>query len=251
MGPKPWERWAVTIVGLALAAGGVALGAGPYNDRRAFEKAGYCGESTSSDGCIARMRMTVVSKSTYTTHDPDPDWPPPQPPPQPPPMPPPFQGPFRIAPAVGGMLASLPMSDTVHYELTVRTEDGARHKYAVGHTVYDAAKPGTAGVAEVWHGHVRRLRIGADSHEEWSYWSLGLSWVLAWIGVMLIAGWGLSLAGVPLPIVIGAWWGGVIVFTSFHDWRPAIWVIPAIFAGAVLTLRVSATIMAARRPSRW
>jgi hypothetical protein len=241
------ERWVATIAGLAFVAGGVALGSGPYQDRRAFEKAGYCGTSTAHADCITRTRMTVLSKSTYTTQDTDPNWPPPQPP-QPPPQPPPFPGPIRIAPAPGErILATLPMSETTHYKLTVRTEDGKPHTFNVGPGIYNAAKPGTTGVAEVWHGRVKRLRIGAESDEEWSYWWFGVAWVLAWIGVMLLIAWGLPLADVPVGVVVGGWWLGVLVFAITHSWGPAIWVIPVIFAGTVLVLRVYGTVTSAGR----
>jgi hypothetical protein len=246
VGRMTGERWVATIAGLAFAAGGVLLGSGPYLDRRAFEKAGYCATSTARDDCITQTRMTVLSKSTYTTNDPDPNWPPPQQPPQPPPQPPPVLGPFRIAPA----LASLPMSETTHYKLTVRTEDGTRHTFKVDYAMYNAAKPGTTGVAEVWHGRVKRLRIGANKDEEWSYWSLGVAWVLAWIGVMLLIAWALPLADVPIWVVIAGWWIGVLAFGITHGWGPAIWVIPVIFGGGVLTLRVRATITAARWRAR-
>jgi|1185.fasta_scaffold44992_1 hypothetical protein len=236
-------RWVAAIAGLAFAAVGILLGSGPYLDRRAFEKAGYCTASTAGDDCIARTRMTVVSKSTYTTNDPDPNWPPPQPP-QPPPQPPPIPGPFRIAPA------SLPMSQTTHYKLTVRTEDGKRHTFNVDYHMYDSAKPGTTGVAEVWHGHIKRLRIGANQEEKWSYWSLGSAWVLAWIGVMLLVAWAVPLRDVPVWVVIGGWWLGVLTFGVTHGWASAIWMIPVIFGGAILLLRVWATIADARWRAR-
>jgi hypothetical protein len=243
-------HWVATIAGLAFVAGGVALGSGPYHDRRAFEKAGYCSASTAHDDCIARMRMTVLSKSSYTTEDPDPNWPPPQPP-QPPPQPPPIPGPFGIAPALGvRLVAALPMSETTHYKLTVRTEDGRRHTFNVGPGIYDAAKAGTTGVAEVWHGHIKRLRIGAQSDDEWSYWTLGVGWILAWGGVMLLIGWGLPLDDVPVGVVIGGWWLAAIVFAITNTWDPAIWVVPGIVAGGVLLLRVSATVGTTRRRAR-
>jgi hypothetical protein len=247
VGLRTRERWVAAIAGMAFVAGGVLLGSGPYSDRRAFEKAGYCTSSTGGDDCIARTPMTVLSKSTYTTHDPDPNWPPPQPP-QPPPPPPPVVGPFGIAPALGEqVLARLPMSDTTHYKLTVRTEDGKRHTYEVGYAMYDAAKPGTTGVAEIWHGRVKRVRIGAHRDEEWSYWSLGVAWIATWIGVMMLLAWALPLADVPFWVVAGAWWLGVLAFGVIHLWSPALWVIPVILGGAVLTLRASATVTSTRR----
>ena len=235
MGHESGGRWVATIAGLAFVAGGVALGSGPYHDRRAFERAGYCTTSAARDDCIARTRMTVLSKSTYTTEDPvPPDNPPPQPPP---PQPPPNLGPFRIAPSLG----ALPLSYTTHYKLTVRTEDGRKHTFSVNAGIYDAAKTGTTGVAEVWHGRIERLRIGAHSDEQWSYFSLSMAWVLAWIGVMLIVDRAPPLADLPLGVTIAGWVLGTIVFAVVHGWGPAIWVVPVIFAGGVLALRVFAT----------
>ena len=249
VGQRTLEHWVATVAGLAFVAGGVALGSGPYHDRRAFEKADYCAASTVD--CIVRTRMTVLSKSTYTTQDTDPNWPPPQPPPPPPPQPPVFPGPFRIAPAMGArVLAALPMSQTTHYKLTVRTEDGTRHTYEVGPGIYDAARPGTTGVAEVWHGDIRRLRIGTESDEEWSYWRFGVAWALAWIGVMLLVGWALPLDYAPVGVVIGGWWLGLVVYGITHTWHPAIWVIPLIFAGTVLTVRVFVTLTSPTRRRR-
>jgi hypothetical protein len=228
-------RWAATAAGLAFVAGGVALGLGPYEDLRAFEKASFCGAAPRDD-CITQVRMTVLSKSSYTTQDPDP-VPPPQPPQPPPPQPP--LGPFRIAPA---LTAALPMSETTHYKLKVRIEDGRIDTYNVDGAIYDAAKPGTTGVADVWHGRIARLRIGTHSNGQWSYWSLGVAWLLCWIGVMLIAGRGLPLLEAPMALVIGAWWAGIIFIGIAESWHPAIWVIPAILGGAVLTLRVVITV---------
>jgi hypothetical protein len=239
------ERWVAAIAGLGFAAAGIMLGSGPYLDRRAFEKAGYCATSTANDDCIAQTRMTVVSKSTYTTDDPDPNWPPPQPP-QPPPPPPPIPGPFHLAPAA----ALLPMSQTTHYKLTVRTEDGKRHTFGVDYAMYETARQGTTGVAEVWHGHIKRLRIGAHQEEKWSYWSLGLAWVLAWIGVMLLIAWAVPLDDLPLWAVAAAWWIGTLTFGITHAWPPAIWAVPAVFGGGVLILRVWATIANARWRAR-
>ena len=237
VGHTTGERWAAFVAGLAFIAGGIALGIGPYHDRRAFERASLCGAAPRDD-CITQVRMTVLSKSQYTTQDPDP-VPPPQPPPLPPPQPP--LGPFRIAPALTGqVLAALPMSETTHYKLKVRTADGKSHTYNVDYAIYDAAKPGTTGMADLWHGRVVRLRIGTHSDEQWSYWRLGAAWVLCWIGVMLIAGWSLPLAAAPAPLVVGAWWAGII-FGLIEVWHPLVWVIPAILAGAVLTVRVLVT----------
>jgi hypothetical protein len=242
------ERWAALIAGVAFIAGGVALGAGPYDDRRAFEKAAYCTASpaVAHDDCIAQVRMTVLSRSTYTTQDPDPYWPPPQQPPPPPQLPPP--GPFRMAPSLTGpALAALPMSETTHYKLTVRTADGRRHTFKVTAGIYDVAKPGAAGLAEVWHGRIERLRIGVHSDEQWSYWSLGGAWLMGWIGVMLIVGWGLPLAEMPVGVVVGGWWVGTIVFAIIHTWRPALWAVPLLVAGSILLLRASATVTSTRR----
>jgi hypothetical protein len=233
-------RWAAIVAGLAFIAGGIALGIGPYDDRRAFEKASLCGAAPRDD-CITQVRMTVLSKSRYTTQDPDPNWPPPQPPQPPPPQPP--LGPFRIAPALTGqVLATLPMSETTHYKLKVRTADGRSHTYEVDGAIYEAAKPGMTGIADVWHGRVARLRIGTHSDEQWSYWRLGAAWVLCWIGVMLIAGWGLPLAAAPVVLVVGAWWAGIIFIGLADVWHAAVWAIPAIFAGAVVTMRVVITV---------
>lgn len=239
VGHTAGTRWAAIVAGLAFIAGGVALGIGPLHDLRAFEKASYCGAEPRND-CITQVRMTVLSKSSYTTQDPEPYQPPPQPPQPPPPQPP--LGPFRLAPSLTGrVLAALPMSETTHYKLKVRTEDGRSHTYDVDGAIYDAAKPGTTGMADVWHGRIARLRIGTHSDEQWSYWSLGAAWLLCWIGVMLIVGWGLPLADAS-PVVIGGWWAGIIFIGLVDVWHAAVWVIPAIFAGAVLTVRVVVTV---------
>jgi hypothetical protein len=233
-------RWMATAAGLAFIAGGIALGIGPYEDRRAFEKASLCGAAPGDD-CIAQVRITVLSKSRYTTQDPDPNWPPPQPP-QPPPPPQPPLGPFRLIPALTGrVLATLPMSETTHYKLKVRTADGESHTYNVDGAIYDAAKPGMTGVADVWHGRIARLRIGTHSDEQWSYWSLGAAWLLCWIGVMLIVGWGPPLAPAPAALVIGGWWAGVVFIGIAEVWHAAVWAIPLVLAGAVLTVRVAVT----------
>jgi hypothetical protein len=134
------------------------------------------------------------------------------------------------------------MSDTTHYKLKVRTEDGSSHTYDVDGAIYDAAKAGTTGMADVWHGRIARLRIGTHSDEQWSYWSLGAAWLLCWIGVMLIVGWGPPLVPAPAPFVIGGWWAGIIFVGLVEVWYAAVWVIPAILAGAVLTLRVVVTV---------
>jgi hypothetical protein len=238
-------RWAAIITGLAFIAGGIALGAGPYHDHRAFEKAAYCATPAAQDDCITQVRMTVLSKSSYTTQDPDPNWPPPQPPPPPPQLPPP--GPFGMAPSLTGrVLAAVPMSQTTHYNLTVRTADGRRHTFKVDAGIYNAAKPGATGLAEVWHGRIARLRVGAHGDDQWSYWSLGVAWLMGWLGVMLIVGWGLPLAEAPAGFVIGGWWAGIVLFGITHTWRPAVWAVPLLLAGSVLLLRMSAT-MSARR----
>jgi hypothetical protein len=244
------ERWVAVVAGLAFIAGGIVLGAGPYGDRRAFEKAAYCASPAAArDDCVARVRMTVVSRSTYTTEDPDPNWPPAQPP-QPPP-PPPIPGPFRVAlPARARILAALPMSTTTHYKVTVRTEDGKAHTFQVDGGIYDVAKPGATGVAEVWRGRITRLRIGAHSDDQWSYWSLGGAWSVGWIGVMLVVGWGLPLARVPMGVVIGGWWGGNVLFLIIHTWQPALWFVPLLVAGPLLLLRVFVTVTGGNRRYR-
>jgi hypothetical protein len=247
-GVKYWtrSRWAALAAGAMFVAGGAALGAGPYHDRQAFERAPYCGPTVRGD-CVTRVRMTVVSRSTYTTEDPDPNWPPPQPPPQPPQPPPmnPFV-PFGMGPARGPVrtvVAALPMSQTTHYKLTVRTEDGKAHTYQVGSDVYDAARTGATGTAEIWHGRIQRLRIGAHTSDQWSYLSLVIAWVLAWIGVMLIVGWGLPLADVVPPIVVGGWVAGVILFGALSAWAAAWWAVPLIVGGVVLLCRVYWTLV--------
>jgi hypothetical protein len=241
-------RWGAVVVGLAFVAGGIVLGAGPYGDRHAFEKAAYCASSPAAgDDCIVRTPMTVVSRSTYTTEDPEPNWPPPQPP-QPPP-PPPIPGPFRVAPGAlqARVLAALPMSTTTHYKVTVRTEDGKARTFKVDGDIYDLAKPGATGLAEVWHGRIVRLRIGARSDDQWSYWELGGAWLIGWIGVMLVVGLGLPLARVPVGVVIGGWWGGNVLFLIIHTWPPALWLVPLLIAGPLLLFRVSATVRGGRR----
>jgi hypothetical protein len=239
---KTRTHWAALVAGAIFVAAGVALGAGPYHDRRAFERAPYCGPAVRGD-CVTRMRMTVLSRSTYTTEDPDPNWPPPQPPPQPPPPPQgpfgPF-GPYGMGPPVRRAMAVLPMSQTTHYRLTVRTEDGRRHTYEVGADLYRAARTGTTGTAEVWHGRVQRLRVASYSDDQWSYLSLGVAWVLAWIGLMLIVGLGLPLAEVAPALPIGAWWAGIVAFAVLHAWHPALWVVPLVAGGAVLVIRAGA-----------
>jgi hypothetical protein len=247
VGHRRAGHWAAMAVGLAFIAGGFALGKGPYEDRQAFEKAAYCGTPAATrDDCITRLRMTVVSKSTYTTEDPDPNWPPPQPPPAPPPPLPP-QGPFRLAPVLSYARAALPMSTTTHYKLTVRTEDGKSHTYKVDYGIYDAAKTGTTGVADVWHGRIARLRIGEHSDEQWSYWTLIIAWLLLWGGVMVIVGIALPLAYVPIGLVFGGWWAGNILFGLAQAWHPAAWVVPAVIAGGILLLRVHITVTDTRR----
>jgi hypothetical protein len=236
-------RWVALGAGLVFVVAGLLLGRGPYEDRRAFERAGYCAEPRFGGvGCVLRMPMTVLSRSTYTTEDPDPNWPP-QPPPQPPPPPPPIPGPFRIAPGV------LPMSTTTHYKVTIRTQDGRRHTYEVNPGLYDAARPGVAGVADVWRGRVVRLRVGAHSDDEWSYWSLGGAWVLGWLGLMLVVGWGLPLADPPVAFVIGGWGAGVVLFAVLHTWHPAPWFVPVLFAGSLLVVRATMTVAGPRH--RW
>ncbi|WP_345474438.1 hypothetical protein [Actinoallomurus oryzae] len=247
MGHRTGTRWAALIAGTACVAGGIALGSGPYHDRQAFEKAGYCG-AVARDDCVTRMDMTVVSRSTYTTEDPDPD-PPQQPPPPPPP---PAPGPFRWGPSiaalpvdpivaalpVGRVVAALPMSQTTHYRLTVRTADGERHTFEVDHTMYATARAGTRGTAEVWHGRISRLRIGSHSDDEWSYWSLGFAWVIGWIGVMLIIAFALPLPDSATFPAVFAWWMGVVLFAGLHTWPPALWVIPLAVGGVFLLYRV-------------
>lgn len=235
-------RWAALIAGVACVVGGIALGSGPYHDRRTFEKAGYCG-AVARDDCVTRMSMTVLSRSTYTTEDPDPE-PPQQPPPQPPPqIPGPFYwGPSVAALPVGRILAALPMSQTTHYELTVRTADGERHTFEVERSMYAMAPAGARGTAEVWHGRIARLRIGSRSDDQWSYWSLGLAWVLGWTGVMLIIAWGLPLADPASPPAVFVWWAGIIVFAGLHAWPPALWVVPLAGGGGLLLFRVYATV---------
>src|SRR5690606_24518949 len=84
------------VLGLLLIAAargrrGVALGAGPYMDRLAYERASDCAASASGDrdDCVGRVAMTVVSRSTSTTRGHDlPEAPQPPPPPPQPPQPP-------------------------------------------------------------------------------------------------------------------------------------------------------------------
>jgi hypothetical protein len=235
---------------MACVAGGIALGSGPYHDRQAFDKAGYCG-AVARDDCVTRVPMTVLSRSTYTTEDPDPQ-PPQQPPPQPPPLPGPFYwGPSLAALPVAGILAAppvdrivaaLPMSRTTHYRLTVRTADGERHTFEVDGSMYDAAHKGARGTAEVWHGRIVRLRIGSHSDDQWSYWRLGFAWVLGWIGVMLILAFAVPLADPAPPGAGFVWWAGVIAFSVLHTWRPALWVVPLAGGGAFLLYRVYSSI---------
>jgi hypothetical protein len=245
-------RWAALLAGMACVAGGIALGSGPYHDLRAFEKAGYCG-SVARDDCVTRVSMTVISRSTYTTEDPDPQ-PPQQPPPQPPPqIPGPYYwGPSVAALPVGRIVAALPMSQTTHYQLVVRTADGKSHTFGVGGDMYDMARVGTRGTAEVWHGRIVRLRIGSHSADQWSYWSLGLAWALGWIGVMLIAAWGVPLADAAPHLAGFTWWIGIIAFVALHTWRPAFWVVPLAGGGLFLLYRVRLSIgHRNRRPARW
>ena len=105
-------------------------------------------------------------------------------------------------------------------------------------------------VADLWHGHVVRLRIGAHSNEQWSYWSLGVAWLMCWIGVMLVAGWCPLLIPAPAALAGGAWWAGIVFMGVIETWHAAVWAIPAILAGAVLTVRVLVTVADRRHRAR-
>ena len=68
-------------------------------------------------------------------------------------------GPFRLAPALTGRVpATLPMSETTHYKLKVRTADGKSHTYNVDGATYNAAKPGTTGVVVTVSGRRYAVR---------------------------------------------------------------------------------------------
>lgn len=238
-------RWAVLPAGVAFLAGGIALGAGPYADRLAFDRAPYCTTPPPADPshCILRIPMTVTARSTYTTEDPDQNWPPPQQP-QPPPPEPPLHGPFGMAPPPGATVAHtaaahvVAMSRTTHYRLTVRTADGRQHRFEVGHDLYAVARPGAAGTAEAWHGRVVRIRIGAHDSEQWPFWRLEIAWMLALTGVILITGRTPPLADAPFGLLFGAWWLGLMLSLVVFAWRPLVWTAPVLIAGAVLLYRV-------------
>ncbi|MEV5750554.1 hypothetical protein AB0L00_22265 [Actinoallomurus sp. NPDC052308] len=176
---------AALAVGPVLIAGGVALGAGPFADFEAFERAPFCASPPPADTrhCVTRLPMTVIKQSTYTTEDPDPPDPP-QLPPQPPPQPPPM-GPFRVAPPTVARLRVVAASRTTHYKITVRTADGRYRDFEVEHGFYKVAKAGTTGTAEIWHGRVVRLRIGAHINDEWPDWKLALPVFIVLAGVIL------------------------------------------------------------------
>ncbi|MEV5703820.1 hypothetical protein [Actinoallomurus sp. NPDC052274] len=159
----------------------MALGAGPFADFEAFERAPLCASPPPADPshCVTRLSMTVIKRSTYTTEDPDPPDPP-QLPPQPPPM-----GPFRVVPPTVARLRVVAASRTTHYKVTVRTADGRYHDFEVEHDFYKVAKAGTTGTADVWHGHVVRLRIGARIDDEWPDWKLALPVFVVLAGVVL------------------------------------------------------------------
>ena len=231
---------AAFVVGLALIAGGLALGAAPYADRRAFDRAPYCATPPSAgpSRCVERVPMTVITRSTYTTQDPDPpdpNWPPPPPPPQPP------TGPFGMAsrPAKGPRVEAA--STTTHYQLTVRTADGQRHRFDVGHGIYKVAKPGVTGTAAMWRGRLVRLRIGSHSDDVWSYSRLEISWLIVWTGVMLIVGLALPLAAPPFGLAVAGWFLGVMPPVSLFIRVPLVSAVPILIAAATLLLRVRVT----------
>jgi hypothetical protein len=133
-------------------------------------------------------------------------------------------------------------STTTHYQLTVRTADGKRHRYEVGHGIYKAAKPGTAGTAEMWRGRLVRLRIGRHSDDEWSYARLEISWLLIWTGVMLIIGLALPLAVPSFGLPVGGWWLGVMLPASLFIRWPLVLAVPTVIAGTTLLFRVRASV---------
>ncbi|MCO5971310.1 hypothetical protein [Actinoallomurus soli] len=165
---------AALAAGPVLIAVGVALGAGPFADFEAYERAPLCGSPPPADTghCVTRLPMTVIKKSTYTTEDPDPPDPPQFP--QPPPPPPPPMGPFRVVLPTAVRQRVVAASRTTHYKVTVRTADGRYHDFEVEHGFYKVAETGTTGTADIWHGRVVRLQIGTHVDDEWPDWKLGI-----------------------------------------------------------------------------
>ena len=253
VGAMSFGRWAAVALGLGLVVGGVALGAGPYHDLQAFERAGHC--ATSSPGtardCVATARVSVVSRSTYTTPDndtgPDPNWPPP---PQPPIPQPPMGPPLRAARTVVNTARQVSAAtETTHYRVTVRTDDGRRHTYTVTAGLYETATPGTVARADLWHGRITRLTIGAETVEIPPDSGFDHAWLMGWAGVMLLV-W--SVPGrVHLGIVLWLWWTGNVVYHMLGSWDPAWYMVPLLIAGSLLAWKAREMILGRRRRLRY
>jgi type IV secretory pathway TrbD component len=139
-----------------------------------------------------------------------------------------------VAAEVPAAVVRAAVADRVRYEVTVRTPDGERRTFEVGKGLYDRARPGAAGYAEMWRGHVTRLTVGSESKEIPRFRAFFFSWLLAWAGAMLVLGALFHPIGaVSAPVLGGGYVAGAVAFYVLRDWPPALFGVPAVVAAAV------------------
>ncbi|GAA4563913.1 hypothetical protein [Planotetraspora kaengkrachanensis] len=236
-------RFIFFVVGAGLACVAVVAGSSSYADAYDFADASRC-DTLRADGrmdCITTVAVTVVSRSISTTPD---HQPPVNPLPNPPPLPPPQPPIFRVA-AVGEVAAA-----DVDYKVVVEVVGASHRRYTipVDKQLYDKARPGAHGMADMWRGHVLGLSIGGSRSVAWIPMGFAFACALGWVGAVLMGGsllvrtrlsWSafdrLGLIGFPL---IAA--GFFVPFLLAVPWRPAWRVVPVVMAclAAILIVAV-------------
>ncbi|GAA4102405.1 hypothetical protein [Actinomadura miaoliensis] len=123
--------------------------------------------------------------------------------------------------------------------MTVRTPDGKRRTFEVGKGLYDKAKPGTTGRAQMWRGRVTLLTVGAESKRISLFPGFFVLWLVAWAGMMLFIGALFYPIGEASGQVLtgGHVVGGVVVYL-LRDWPAAVLGVPALVAVAIAVLWV-------------
>ncbi|XVQ09739.1 hypothetical protein ACQP1W_45695 [Spirillospora sp. CA-255316] len=229
-------RLGIAVAGLALAAACGMAASDAYNDLRAYERALHCAPHVPGDQreCIATVTVTVVKRSTRVEDDSPPT---PVQVPNPPPPTPPMGPVIRLIPVAGELPAvavRAVVADRVRYDVTVRTPDGERRTFEVGKGLYDRAKPGTTGYAEMWRGHVTRLTVGSESKRIPWFQAFFFYWLVAWAGVMLVLGALFHPIGeVSTHVLGGGYVVGAVAFYLLRDWPPALFGVPAAVAAVV------------------
>ncbi|MFC5744441.1 hypothetical protein [Actinomadura rugatobispora] len=231
-------RLVVAAAGLALVAACGMAASDAYHDMRGYERALHCAPHLPGDQreCIATVTVTVVERSRRVEDDSPPT---PIQVPTPPPAPQPPMPVLRLIPVAAHALPAAgdvpavavraAVADRFRYDVTVRTPDGRRRTFQVGKGLYDRARPGTSGYAEMWRGHVTRLTVGSESKRIPLFREFFFYWLVAWAGAVLVLGALFHPIGqMSVHVLVGGYVVGAVVFYLLRDWSPALLGVPAV-----------------------